>query len=294
MLTFRTAISGKYRLAFSPDSRFLAIAGGLPFLDIIELATGAVRNYPNISPFTLESVWFNQDGKLYVAMWNRIFEVTDLDDTNAAGKPIDDSLGGPIGLSPDGRFALTSSGDRSNLKLHLIEFVHKPRKRWSLDTPRVFNNFAAIAPDGSRLVTVRQDGAFLERSIDTGKSLREHPNEIMIRSFAFTADGSRLIARTRIGSPYIWDDGDLTRKPRRMNVKHKRNITGMAVHPNGRLALLSTKDGPIAVGDLGREQSDRAFDWNIGSTESVAISRDGALAAAVGENGQVVVWDLDF
>jgi WD40 repeat protein len=294
MLTIRTAIPGKYRPAFSPDSRFLAIAGGMPFLEIIELATGTVRTYPHISPFALESAWFNPEGTLYVAMWNRIFEVADFDDTNAAGKPIDDSLGGPIGLSPDGRFALTCSGDRSNLKLHLIEFDRKPRKRWSLDTPRVFNNFAAIAPDCSRLVTVRQDGAFLERSPLTGKTLREYPNIIMIRSFAFTADGSRIIARTRTGSPYIWDDADLTKKPRRMNVKHKRNITGMAVHPNGRLALLSTKDGPIAVGELGKSQTDRAFDWSIGSTESVAISRDGALAATVGEGGQVVVWDLDL
>lgn len=294
MLTFRTALPRVNRLAFSPDSRFLVIAGGMPFLDIVELATGAVRNYPNISPFALESAWFNPEGKLYVAMWNRIFEVTDLDDTNAAGKPIDDSLGGPIGLSPDGRLALTRSGDRSNLQIHLIEFGRKPQKRWSLLTSNVFNNFAAIAPDYSRLVTVRQDGAFLERLPLTGKTLREYPNSIMIRSFAFTADGSRLVARTRTGSPYVWDDGDLTRKPRRMNVKHKRNITGMALHPNGRHALLATKDGPIAVGDLGNTQTDRAFDWGIGSTECVAISRDGLLAATVGEAGQVVVWDWDL
>jgi WD40 repeat protein len=294
MLTFRTALQRVNRLVFSPDSRFLAIAGGSPLLELVELATGAVRNYPNISPFSLESAWFNPEGTLYVAMWNRIFEVTGLDDTNAAGTPVGDSLGGPIGLSPDGRFALSRSGDRSNLKLHLIEFGRKPRKRWSLDTPGVFNNFAAIAPDGSRLVTVRQDDTFIERSMKTGEALRQYPNTIMIRSFAFTADGSRIVARTRTGSPYIWDDGDLARKPRRMNVKHKRNITGMAVHPNGRLALLSTKDGPVAVGDIGKTQTDRAFDWSIGSTESVAISRDGLMAATVGEGGQVVVWDLDL
>jgi WD40 repeat protein len=294
MLTFRTSLPRVNHLAFSPDSRVLAIAGGMPFLDIVELATGVVRTYPNISPFALETAWFNPDGKLYVAMWNRIFEVTDLDDASAAGKPVDDSLGGPIGLSPDGRFALTSSGDRSNLKLHLIEFGRKSRKRWSLDTPGVFNNHAAISPDGSRLVTVRQDGTFLDRSMKTGDTIRNHPNTIMIRSLMFTADGSRLVARTRTGSPYIWDDADLTRKPRRMNVKRKRSVTDMALHPNGRHALLATKDGPVVVGDLGKTQSDRAFDWGIGSTESVAISRDGTLAATVGEAGQVVVWDLDF
>lgn len=294
MLTFRTSLPRVSRLAFSPDSRVLAIAGGMPFLEIIDLSAGLGKTFAKVSPFGLESAWYTPDGRLYVAMWNRIFAVNDPTDPGAEGQPIDDSLGGPIGSSPDGRFAMTRSGAGDSLQLHLVEFERRPCVRWSLATPGVYNNRAAISPDGSRLVTVRQDDTLIDRSMATGEVIREYSNAIMIRSFAYTPDGKRIVARTRTGSPYIWDDGDLARKPRRMNVKRKRNITGMALHPNGRHALLATKDGPIAVGDLGKTQTDRAFDWGIGSTECVAISRDGLLAATVGEAGQVVVWDWDW
>ncbi len=295
MLNFQSAIRANYRLTFSPDSRYLAIAGGEPFLELIELATGTSRSFPNISPFTLENVWFNPEGSLYIAMWNRIFEVTDLSDTKAAGRPIDDSLGGPIGFSPDGRLALTQSGVAEDIRIHFVEFGSQPRTIWTFDNGNNNTHFAAIPNDGSRLILVRPDGNFLERSIENGDFVEFYPNSIAIRDFiTFNPDGSLLIAQTQSGSHFVWDATDLTRKARRVFVNLKRQITSMAMHPNGLDVLLSTKRGPIAVGNLKQKQCDRTFDWNIGPTERVAISRDGALAAAVGENGQVVVWDLDL
>ncbi len=295
MLTYQSSIPAiDSRLAFSPDSRYLAIAGRLPFLEILDLSTGTMLPVPDASPFTLDAVWFTPGGRLYGSLWDRMFDYGRTFGEKVKRTDFDPDLGGVRGFSPDRRFTITTSGLGSRLKMHLLKFDRTVSTVWSIATPNAFNNFAAVTPGAERILTVDVDERILERSTASGKIVRDYKNTIMIRSFAFTADGGRLVARTRTGSPFVWDDGDVTRKPRRMNVKHKRSITDMALHPNGRYALLTTKDGPVAVGDLGATQSDRAFDWSIGSTESVAISPDGFLAATLGEGGQVVVWDWDL
>jgi hypothetical protein len=38
----------------------------------------------------------------------------------------------------------------------------------------------------------------------------------------------------------------------------------------------------------------QAFNWEIGRLRSVAFSPDGMLAAAGGDRGKIVVWDVDL
>jgi WD40 repeat protein len=73
----------------------------------------------------------------------------------------------------------------------------------------------------------------------------------------------------------------------------KRPAVDLALHPNGQTLLLA--DGSKRVTqfytDSGRPVN--SFDWGVGKVSCVDMSRDGTLAAAGGEKGQVVAWDAE-
>ncbi|MEO2090734.1 MAG: WD40 repeat domain-containing protein [Gemmataceae bacterium] len=73
----------------------------------------------------------------------------------------------------------------------------------------------------------------------------------------------------------------------------KRPAVDLALHPNGHTLFVA--DGSKRVTqfdtDIGRPMN--SFDWGIGKVSCVDVSRDGTLAAAGGEKGQVVVWDAE-
>jgi WD40 repeat protein len=50
----------------------------------------------------------------------------------------------------------------------------------------------------------------------------------------------------------------------------------------------------VSVWDTETWKSVQAYDWGIGSVQSVSVSPDGALAAAGTEDCKVAVWDWDL
>ena len=52
-------------------------------------------------------------------------------------------------------------------------------------------------------------------------------------------------------------------------------------------------DGTVRFWTPGHGKEEKAYNWNIGRVTAVAFAPDGLTCAAGGENGQVVVWDVD-
>ena len=72
-----------------------------------------------------------------------------------------------------------------------------------------------------------------------------------------------------------------------------RAPTALAFSPDGNLLLVGSFQGACALHSASEYRERTAYNWGIGSIYSVAFSPDGLTCAAGGENGQVVVWDVD-
>jgi WD40 repeat protein len=70
-------------------------------------------------------------------------------------------------------------------------------------------------------------------------------------------------------------------------------LSALTCSPNGQLLLTGTQLGMCSFHDARTLEPTATFDWGIGPIHSVAFSPDGLTCAAGGENGQVVVWDVD-
>jgi hypothetical protein len=159
----------------------------------------------------------------------------------------------------------------------------------------------ALSEDGRRAAVIqRWPAAYAEgpawqielRDVDSGRTIREcrfgeqeAPAEI-----AFLADGRLAVLWPRVVRLWSAEGGG---EPQVIRGPARRKFRRLAVQPGGRLLATGGSDGVVRVwGTDGGEQR-AALAWGLGDVCSLAFSADGMLAAAAGDKGRVVVWDVD-
>ena len=75
---------------------------------------------------------------------------------------------------------------------------------------------------------------------------------------------------------------------------NRKDFTAIAYHPAGRHLFASSNDETVHVFDTETWDRVRRFTWQLGKLKAIAVSPDGTLAAAGGENGEIVIWDVDL
>lgn len=73
----------------------------------------------------------------------------------------------------------------------------------------------------------------------------------------------------------------------------KSNVRNIAFFPNSRLLAVADGSPTLRVYDTDTGTLAREYDWGIGGIHCVTFSNDGAMGAAGGDKGRVVVWDVD-
>ena len=67
----------------------------------------------------------------------------------------------------------------------------------------------------------------------------------------------------------------------------------LAYSPDGRFFALAREDGTVTLHDRGKGWQAARYDWQIGRLASIAFAADGLTAAAGGEGGRIVLWDVE-
>lgn len=176
---------------------------------------------------------------------------------------------------------------------------------WTVSSADLAVEQPTLSPDGRRF-------AFITRPA-VGNQWATNPRRVEVRDAAtaavlgtgeypynydepllFSPDGRQLVGFNDM-TLLVWsvpDPGPLG-SPRLVRNDTRKQFTDVAYHPSGRHLYATSNDTTVHVFDAATWERVGRFTWQIGKLKAVAVSPDGTLAAAGGDRGDVVIWDLD-
>ncbi len=308
--TVRRPIGG---LSFAPDGRL--VAGGSGGFDIWNLATRSATHHKSHAEKYLFGLAADPLGRwVYVSDSLGGFRFLPLDAESLPMMPGSrySRHVRSFDVSADGSRVVVSRGGAGANRIEFWDAGTGLDGVWSLadgrpvpfDEPYYLNstgwNISSVAVNGngSRIADFESGAARVAGRV----GLRDGSDGNKLGDLGFTdASFQGELAFAPGGtSLFVWDQQLLERWDLAAGVRsHVRKspgrayFTGFAVHPGGRFVLTAGGDGLVRFWDADTLEPGRVMKWGIGKLHAVAVSPDGLLAAAGGEKGQVVVWDLD-
>jgi WD40 repeat protein/serine/threonine protein kinase len=197
------------KLAFSPDSRRLASAGGehhtdLPDVPIWDTTTGKEIGRCTghlIAPYALA---YSRDGRLLAsAGWDNLLIIWDAwSGTPLRSITFNDVVIWDLAFSPEGTRLASAAFDGTvqvrdvATGAELFRFSGHKSAAWCV----------AFSPDGNRAASGAEDGTVKVWDAKTGEealTLRGHSDAVL--RVAFSPDGSRIASASKDGTVKIWD-----------------------------------------------------------------------------------------
>jgi WD domain, G-beta repeat len=180
-----------------------------------------------------------------------------------------------------------------------------------LDSDFGFDGAMAVDP------TISHDSQYVAyRYYDTASYLRSHTSSfgqtIIVRAIADGAEVSRFVAKgldtqeelypqftmdnrllMGVANRFIvvWDR-ETGAERSRITYPGSGKIMGLKYHPSGEFFVTVSGDRLARYWDAQTFQQTKSMKWEIGKLTCLDLSSDGTLAAAGGDNGDVVVWDV--
>jgi WD40 repeat protein len=297
-----------WKMAFSPDGRYLAVGDSRRF-HLWDLSGPSDPLWATSSNYISPDFCFAPDGTAVLGgrSTHHRYDVR-------TGAKSDHQL--PEGLhpddfSPDNRFAVAVYPDAGRGVLRLL-CARDAGGRWEatwrkeLAFKKAHNLWGyrsvRFSADGGRLVRVYNRGPS-RRNVsstgievfdsDTGQRLAEWtgPTPTCARRAASGPSGTVVLLSER--ALYAIDTTDPDSKPvKRLNASPKHFTWAAFTRDGSRLATTSNDTAATVWGPTAWEVQ-RRYEWQIGRLRMVCFAPDGLRCAAASDTGRIVVWDLD-
>jgi WD40 repeat protein/serine/threonine protein kinase len=273
-----------FEVAFSPDARKIASAGGDQTVRLWDAARGSEQRALRGHEGPVYSVNFGPDGsRLASAGGDATVRVWDL----ATGEQLVVLQGHKgivysVNFSPDGK-RLASAGADGTVKL------------WDLETRRELRSLVGhtasafgvtFRRDGKRIATAGSDGTVRVWDAESGHQLRVlegQTGEVM--GVAFSPDGKRLASASGGGTVKLWDPE--TGSNVRSFQGHSGVVCAVAFSPGGQRLASAGADRTVKFWDLDTGQELVTIRGYADTVWGVAFSPDGARLASAGGDGRI-------
>jgi WD40 repeat protein len=226
--------------------------------------------------------------------------VYDRDDRTVTSEPAVPS--GTFGIAPTAKRAVSLLGlpkyELAGWKFKEGEWV----RQWNISTRALSVLEPTLAPSGDRFAMFarttnaarwwEQPMCVEVRDATTGKlaAAGSYPYSYHGK-LAFHPRGEQLVCAHEM-TLVAWElpTGGAPRLAPNDNRKH---FTALAYHPDGARLFATSNDATVHVFDTRALERTKRYTWRLNRLSALAVSADGALAAAGSATGDVVLWDVD-
>lgn len=313
--------AGLFAVAFSPDGKTLAAAGGSPWakqgvqsadptIRLWDVATGRERRQLTGHQGVVTALAFSPDGTTLAATTPEDNGVRLWDLAGGESRKIEFPRNmGPLSafaLSPDGKTLALAGGEQPLVQLREVS---GGKQLSDFGEQQAAVESLAYSPDGKSLAA-KSGGVVRLWDVATGKLVRKfRPRTYYAKQrrlgleaggfggmsapaatapVLFTPDGKTLIAEGGDNTLHVWDAA--TGKELRQ-LMHRGPVVSAAVSPDGRRLASGCMDNAVRVWDLATGKEVLHLEGHFGGYMGVAFSPDGKRIASAGGDHTVHLWD---